>query len=282
MDTMSLKIDKPLVSSDWLNAHLDLKQLIVLDCTIPKVSLNTFVSEEKTQIKGAVYFDIKNSFSDNKSAFPNTVLSPEVFEERAQKIGIHQDTIVVCYDALGTYSSPRVWWMFQLMGFKNVVVLDGGLPAWKASGFPIESMRVNKLQRGNFKAIYQPRKLKYTADVFESIDNKEVLIVDARSNGRYNGTAPEPRKDLKSGHIPSSVNLPFIDIQNNGKMKTETELITIFNSFKNKKEIIFTCGSGITAAILALGAAIVKLDNVAVYDGSWTEWASTKHLPVSL
>ena len=279
---MSLKIDKPLVSLDWLNAHLDLEQLIILDCTIPKVSLNTLVSEEKTQIKGAVYFDIKNNFSDNKSAFPNTILSPEVFEEKAQKIGIQQDAIVVCYDALGTYSSPRVWWMFQLMGFKNVVVLDGGLPAWKASGFPIESMRVNKLQRGNFKVIYQPRKLKYAADVFESIDNKEVLIVDARSNSRFNGTKPEPRKDLKSGHIPSSVNLPFIDIQNNGKMKTETELITIFNTFKNKKEIIFTCGSGITAAILALGAAIVELDNVAVYDGSWTEWASTKHLPISL
>ena len=279
---MSLKIDKPLVSVDWLNAHLDLEQLIILDCTIPKVSLNTLISEEKKQIKGAVYFDIKNSFSDNKSAFPNTILSPEVFEEKAQKIGIQQDAIVVCYDAVGTYSSPRAWWMFQLMGFKNVVVLDGGLPAWKASGFPIESMRVNKLQRGNFKAIYQPRKLKYTADVFESIDNKEVLIADARPNGRYNGTTLEPRKDLKSGHIPSSINLPFIDIQNNGKMKTETELITIFNSFKNKKEIIFTCGSGVTAAILALGAAIVKLDNVAVYDGSWTEWASTKHLPISL
>ena len=279
---MSLKIDKPLVSVDWLNAHLDLEQLIILDCTIPKVSLNTLISEEKKQIKGAVYFDIKNSFSDNKSAFPNTILSPEVFEEKAQKIGIQQDAIVVCYDAVGTYSSPRAWWMFQLMGFKNVVVLDGGLPAWKASGFPIESMRVNKLQRGNFKIIYQPRKLKFTADVFESINNKEVLIIDARSKSRFNGTAPEPRKDVKSGHIPSSVNLPFIDIQNNGKMKTETELITIFNSFKNKKEIIFTCGSGVTAAILALGAAIVKLDNVAVYDGSWTEWASTKHLPISL
>ena len=168
------------------------------------------------------------------------------------------------------------------MGFKNVVVLDGGMPAWKASEFPIESMRVNKLQSGNFKVIYQPRKLKYSADVFESIDHKEVLIVDARSKNRFNGTASEPRKYLKSGHIPNSINLPFIDIQNNGKMKTETELITIFNSFKNKKEVIFTCGSGVTAAILALGAAIVKLDNVAVYDGSWTAWASTKYLPISL
>ena len=279
---MSLKIDKPLVSIDWLNAHLDAEQLIILDCTIPKVSLNTSISEEKTQIKGAVYFDIKNSFSDNKSAFPNTVLSPEVFEERVQKIGIQQDAIVVCYDTLGTYSSPRVWWMFQLMGFKNVVVLDGGLPAWKASGFPVEKAKVKQLKRGNFKVTYQPRKLKYTVDVFESINNKEVLIVDARSNSRFNGTKPEPRKDLKSGHIPSSVNLPFIDIQDNGKMKTETELTTIFNTFKNKKEIIFTCGSGITAAILALGAAIVELDNVAVYDSSWTEWANTKHLPISL
>jgi thiosulfate/3-mercaptopyruvate sulfurtransferase len=275
-------MNTPLVSVAWLHNNLENKNLIILDCTILKVASKTVVSEQKTQIKGAIFFDIKNRFSDKKAALINTVLAPAEFEKKAQELGIHKDSILVCYDDLGIYSAPRVWWMFQLMGFTNVAVLDGGLPEWRASNFPVETLVVYQPKKGNFKANYQPEKLKYTKDVLYAIDNKSVLIVDARSSGRFYGTAPEPREDLKSGHIPSSVSLPFGDIQQNGKMKSEEELLEIFSDFKNKKEIIFTCGSGITAAILALGAAIVKVENVAVYDGSWTAWGSTKNLPVSL
>ena len=275
-------MNTPLVSVAWLYNNLEDENLIILDCTIPKVTANKIVSEEKTQIKGAIFFDIKNNFSDKKAALPNTVLGPKEFENKAQELGIHRDSIVVCYDDLGIYSSPRVWWMFQLMGFPNVAVLDGGLPEWKANNFPVEKPMIQKLKKGNFKVDYQPEKLKHTDDVLNSIANKGVVIVDARSSGRFYGTAPEPRDDLKSGHIPNSVNLPFVDVQQNGKMKSAEELLEIFGDFKNKKEIVFTCGSGITAAILALGAAIVKVKNVAVYDGSWTAWGSTQNLPVSL
>jgi thiosulfate/3-mercaptopyruvate sulfurtransferase len=279
---MSLKMNTPLVSVAWLHNNLEDKNLIILDCTIPKVTVNTIVSEQKIQIVGAVFFDIKNSFSDQKAALPNTVLAPAKFEKKAQELGIHRDSILVCYDDLGIYSAPRVWWMFQLMGFTNVAVLDGGLPEWKASNFPIERPLVYQPKKGNFRVDYQPEKLKYTKDVLYAIDNKSVLIVDARSSGRFYGTAPEPREDLKSGHIPSSVSLPFGEIQQNGKMKSKEELSKVFSDYKNNKEIIFTCGSGITAAILALGAAISKVENVAVYDGSWTAWGSTENLPVSL
>jgi thiosulfate/3-mercaptopyruvate sulfurtransferase len=280
---MSLKMNTPLVSVAWLHNNLENKNLIILDCSIPKVTVNTIVSEQKTQIKGAVFFDIKNSFSDKKAAQPNTVLAPAEFEKKAQELGIHRDSMLVCYDDLGIYSAPRVWWMFQLMGFTNIAVLDGGLPEWKASNFPIETPVVYQPKKGNFRADYQPEKLKYTKDVLYAIANKSVLILDARSSGRFYGTAPEPREDLKSGHIPSSVSLPFGEIQQNGKMKSKDELSKIFSdNNNNNKEIIFTCGSGITAAILALGAAIVKVENVAVYDGSWTAWASTENLPVSL
>jgi thiosulfate/3-mercaptopyruvate sulfurtransferase len=280
---MSLKMNTPLVSVAWLHNNLENKNLIILDCSIPKVTVNTIVSEQKTQIKGAVFFDIKNRFSDKKAALPNTVLAPAEFEKKAQELGIHKDSILVCYDDLGIYSAPRVWWMFQLMGFTNIAVLDGGLPEWKASNFPIETPVVYQPKKGNFRADYQPEKLKYTKDVLYAIANKSVLILDARSSGRFYGTAPEPREDLKSGHIPSSVSLPFGEIQQNGKMKSKDELSKIFSdNNNNNKEIIFTCGSGITAAILALGAAIVKVENVAVYDGSWTAWASTENLPVSL
>lgn len=279
---MSLKINKPLVSVDWLYNHLNDDNIVVLDCTIPKVTSNTLIVEEKTQIKGAVFFDIKNSFSDRNAALPNTVLSPEEFEIKAQELGINKDTVLVCYDDLGIYSSPRVWWMFQLMGFKNIVVLNGGFPEWKLKGFPIEIPKLHQQKNGNFKVNYKPEKLKYTKDVLISIENKKVLIVDARSNGRFLGTAPEPRKDLKSGHIPNAISLPFEEVLLNGKMKTESDLVKVFSSLKDKNEIIFTCGSGITAAILALGAAILNIKNVAVYDGSWTEWGSTDNLPIAL
>lgn len=279
---MALKIIHPLVSVDWLKANLDAENLIVLDCTIPKVTSDAVISEEKTQIKGAVFFDLKNNFSDKKAILPNTILSPTEFEEKAQELGINKDSILVCYDDLGTYSSPRVWWMFQLMGFKNVAVLNGGLPEWKAKNYLVQQPEVQLLKKGNFKVAYQPQKLKETTDVLYSIENKNVLIVDARSKGRFYGTVPEPRKDVKSGHIPNAVNLPFEEVQQNGKMKSETELQQIFEAFSTKKALILTCGSGITAAILALGATIAKVENVAVYDGSWTAWGSTDNLPIAL
>jgi len=141
---------------------------------------------------------------------------------------------------------------------------------------------VCQLKKGDFRAHYQPQKLKYTKDVLNAIVNKSILIIDARSNGRFYGTAPEPREDLKSGHIPNSVSLPFGEIQQNGRMKSKDELSKVFCDYKKNKEIIFTCGSGITAAILALAAAILKLENIAVYDGSWTAWGSTENLPISL
>jgi thiosulfate/3-mercaptopyruvate sulfurtransferase len=275
-------MNTPLVSVAWLYNNLEDENLIILDCTIPTVAAKTIVFEPKTQIKGAVFFDIKNNFSDKKAILPNTVLGPKEFENKAQELGIHKDSILVCYDDLGIYSAPRVWWMFQLMGFTNVAVLDGGLPEWKASNFPVERPLVYQLRKGDFRADYQPQKLKYTKDVLNSIANKAVLIVDARSSGRFYGTAPEPRDDLKSGHIPNSVSLPFGEVQQNGKMKSKDELLKVFSDYKNSKEIIFTCGSGITAAILALGAAISEVENVAVYDGSWTAWGGTDSLPVSL
>jgi thiosulfate/3-mercaptopyruvate sulfurtransferase len=273
---MSLKMNKPLVSVDWLYKNSGKEKLIILDCTIRKVTSMDVISDEKTQIKDALFFDIENTFSDTQSAFPNAVLSPEAFEEKAQELGIRQDAIVICYDDLGTYASPRVWWMFQLMGFKNIAVLDGGLPAWKVAGFPVEISKKCQLKRGDFKTRYQPKKLKYTKDIVIAIDNRDVLIVDARSEERFNGEAPEPRKDLKSGHMPNAVSLPFGEVQQNGKMKSTAELKHIFNNFKKYKEIIFTCGSGITAAILNLGATMAEVEHTAVYDGSWTEWASTK------
>ncbi len=274
---------KPLVSVDWLYKNLDSQKLIILDCTIPKVTGKTEKLLKKNQIKNAIFFDIKNVFSDKKAPFPNTVLSPKEFEIKAQNLGVNNDSIVVVYDDLGIYSSPRVWWMFQLMGFTNIAVLDGGFPKWKSKNYPSEKPRNHQIKKGNFKVNYQSEKIKFTDDVLSSIHKKDVLIADARSKGRFFGKEPEPRKGVKSGHIPNSISFPYGELQENDKMKSSKKIKEIFDTFHCKKEqIIFTCGTGITASILALGADIAGIKNYAVYDGSWTEWGSTENLPIEL
>lgn len=279
---MFLEIKKPLVSVAWLQHNLENKNLIVLDCTIAKVTDKTKDKTEQKQIKNARFFDLKQVFSEKSAPFPNTVLSPEKFQEKAQELGINKNSFIVCYDNLGIYSSPRVWWMFQLMGFTNCAVLDGGFPEWISKKYPVENPHNKKYTKGNFKVNYQPKKIKYTKDVLNALENNEILIADARSKGRFYGTEPEPREELKSGHIPNSVNLPFTEVLKEGKLKSEEALKELFTDYKTKKEIIFTCGSGITASILALSAAIAGIKNTAVYDGSWTEWGSTKNLPIHL
>ena len=278
---MSLKINKPLVSVDWLHRNFGNENLIILDCTIPKVTVKSVITEQKKQIIGTVFFDIKNVFSDDKAAFPNTILSPEKFEKEAQKIGINKDSTIVVYDNFGIYSSPRVWWMFQLMGFKNIAVLNGGLPMWKARKLPTENKLNNTLPIGSFKANYQSEKIKFTDDVLLAINNKAILIADARSKGRFLALEQEPRKDVKGGHIPNSVSLPFSEIIDKGVLKPEEDLKVLFNNINPKnKFFIFSCGTGITASVLALGAELIGMKNYAVYDGSWTEWGSTKDLPI--
>ena len=200
---------------------------------------------------------------------------------KVRELGINNNSCILVYDDLGVYSSPRVWWLFQLMGFKNIAVLNGGLLEWKLKEYPLEKPKKVKYKIGDYTADYQPKKIKFTKDVLIALENEKILITDARSKGRFSATEPEPRKDVKGGHIPNSVSLPFSDIIKDGKFKNEEELKQIF-SLKNpkKKDFIFSCGTGITAAIIALGAEISGYKNYAVYDGSWTEWGTTKDLPI--
>lgn len=282
---MNTKFEKPLVSVDWLFHHLNDENLIILDCTIPKVTANKSDSDtdEKQQIKGAIFFDIKTVFSDVNALFPNTVLAPKNFQQKAKNLGVNNDSVIVCYDDLGIYSSPRVWWMFQLMGFKNIAVLDGGFPEWKSKEYPTETPRKHPFMQGDFTVDYQSEKIKYTKGVLDNIKSENNLVLDARSNGRFFATFPEPRKDLKGGHIPKSKSLPFSEIIKEGKFLSKEKLESIFSRINpQKKDIIFTCGSGITASILALGASIANINETAVYDGSWTEWGSTVDLPIEI
>lgn len=279
------KITTPLVSVEWLFNNLKAKDLIIFDATINKVG-TVESGTEKQQIKGAQFFDIKNHFSEVKSDFPNTLLEKNEFEKRVRELGVSNESIIVVYDDLGIYSSARVWWMFQVFGFSNIAVLNGGLPEWLRRGFPIEkpieeSSKTIINKKGDFIASFQANLFASTNQVLKAIDGR-FCITDARSEDRFYARIPEPRKGLKGGHIPNANSLPFTSVIEDGKMKSIQELKDIFSKVNpNNNRYIFTCGSGITACILALALHASGDVGYAIYDGSWTEWASTEGLPIN-
>jgi len=270
----NITLPTPTVSIEWLVTHLNHPNLVLLDATKTKVGQKELSEEAKTKrIPRSRIFDLQNIFKDQEATLPNTMPSPEYFESEAQKIGINNDSIIVVYDHHGIYSSPRAWWIFKTMGHQNVAVLDGGFPAWKNANLPIAIQADYDGEKGNFKTDYQPNLIKSATEVLESLEQEEVTILDARSEGRFNGTAPEPRAHLKSGHIPGSQNLPSGKIIKDGKLLPKTELKEIYAALNlENKEVIFSCGSGMTACVIALGAEIAGHHSKAIFDGSWTEW----------
>ncbi|TWO32944.1 sulfurtransferase [Seonamhaeicola sediminis] len=268
---MSVILKKPLVSVTWLYQNLEAENLIVLDATI-----NKHYDAKQAQIPKARFFDIKNKFSDVSGAFPSTFPSQEQFQEEARNLGINNNSAIVVYDDKGIYSSARVWWLFKAFGFQNIAVLDGGFPAWLSSGFPTAFMTKYEGDKGDFEANLQPRFMTFFEDVKNASKNKTHTIVDARSSERFLCKVPEPRAGLRRGTIPNSINLPFTNLLINGVFKSEAEVKEIFSKTiaSTLDPVIFSCGSGITACVLALGATMSGYKNIAVYDGSWTEWGS--------
>lgn len=268
-----ITIDKPLVSVDWLYKNLNAKNLIILDATIQKATDTSNGTVSPEQIPNSRYFDLKHKFSDISAAFPNTIPSSTQFEIEAQQLGVNQDSAIVIYDEKGIYSSPRAWWLFKTMGFNNVAVLDGGLPEWNSKEYPTEKLTSQSFPRGNFKTNYDQHMMCFFENMKTIVEGNQSFILDARSKERFHGITKEPRKGLRSGHIPDSINLPYTQLLDGNTLKPQSELKLLFNNFESR-HMVFTCGSGITACILALAADVCDYKNKSVYDGSWTEWGT--------
>ncbi len=266
---------EPLVSAKWLNNHLNDDNLLIFDASMNRVTSNENETEN-FQIPSTQYFDIKHVFSDTSAPFPSTVPSEEQFTKEAQKLGINKNSIIVVYDDKGIYSSARVWYLFKSFGFKNVAVLDGGLPQWKNENYPLETKKENSKLKGNFIAKYRSEKFKFFEDIQASANNEKHLIIDARSENRFKCLVTEPRKGLRSGTIPNSVNIPYTKLLENGCVfKSKEGIAQEFEGVNvSNKHLVFSCGSGITACVLALGAEIIGKTNTSVYDGSWTEYGT--------
>jgi thiosulfate/3-mercaptopyruvate sulfurtransferase len=263
----------PLVSTGWLAVRLDDPGVRIVDATLPLVGQpgegrDSYVAGH---IPGAVFFDI-NAIADPNTDLPHMLPTPEAFAGVAGELGLDRDATIVVYDAHGIYSAPRVWWTLRVMGYSNVFVLDGGLKKWRAEDRPVETAQT-ALSPASVAPVLAPELVVDLIRVTEALAGNKAQVVDARSAGRFRGETPEPRASLRSGHMPGALNLPFNEVVNaDGTLKSDAELKAAFAHVDLDRPIVTTCGSGVTASVLALALARLGRFDVAVYDGSWTEW----------
>ena len=265
----------PIVSVAWLKDNLDLREIVILNASIPRPSELSGEGFQQKVIPNTRFFDIKNNFSDASAPFPSTFPSLKQFTKQAQLLGINKDSVIIVYDDKGIYSSARAWWLFRTFGFHNVAVLDGGLPEWNKSDYKTEHFQPYKGKTGNFIGRLTKDRMIFFEDIQLASQDKSQIIMDARSEKRFKCLVDEPREGLRRGTIPNSINLPFEDLLDGYCLKNQIELKQIFNILANPSDkLIFSCGSGITACILALSAEISGYKNISVYDGSWTEYGT--------
>jgi thiosulfate/3-mercaptopyruvate sulfurtransferase len=281
---MSSDDPRTLVSTDWLEAHLSDPDLRVIDASwyLPDMGRDARAEYAEAHIPGARFFDI-DEISDQRSNLPHMAPPVEKFMSRMRAMGVGDGHQVVIYDGAGLFSAPRVWWTFRLMGKTDVAVLDGGFPKWRAEGRPVEDLPP-MLRERHMTAARQNMLVRDVTQVAAAAKLGDHEIIDARSPARFRGEEPEPREGLRAGHIPGSRNVHYRTLMNDdGTMKAPDELRTVFEAagVDLSKPAITTCGSGVTAAILALGLERMGKSQWSLYDGSWAEWGMYGDLRVA-
>lgn len=273
----------PLVSTAWLAERLGRDDVRILDGSwwLPAENRDPHAEYLEAHIPGAVFFDI-DAIADHTVDLPHMLPTPEVFAQAAGRLGLSRDGAIVAYDTFGVRAAARVWWTLKAMGFSNAFVLDGGLRAWRAEGRPVESGDVIPGPT-TVTPDFHPELVRSLDQVRAILDTSSAQVVDARGGARYRGEVPEPRAGLRSGHMPGASNVPFdMLLDHDGSLKPDGDIAAIFQGagIDLSRPIVTTCGSGITASVLALALARLGRDDVAVYDGSWTEWAGRADTPV--
>jgi len=279
-----LTVPHPIVSVSWLAEHLHHTALTLLDASwfMPMLQRDGKAEWREQTIPGALYFDFDKTICDQSSMLPHMMPSEKLFEQQVRALGVNQDSAIIVFDRLGIFSSPRVWWMFKSMGFNNIAVLDGGVNSWIDAGLSVVQGQENRADNiGDFIATYQENLIVSSEQVLTAIADENVQIIDARAKNRFLAEVSEPRADLRSGHMPSAKSLPFSELLEDGKMRNIKQLTALFEARATQQQgVIFSCGSGVTACVLALGATLCGYEHLAVYDGSWSEWGGDSKLPV--
>jgi len=271
------------VTTEWLAKHLGEPDLRVVDGSwhMPQAKRDPAREFHDVHLPGAVFFDI-DGIADTASGLPHMLPSPEVFARAVGALGIGDGDRIVVYDSRGVVSAARVWWTFRVFGHDAIAVVDGGLPKWRAEGRPLASGAVTPVPR-RFTPRFRPELVRDVAQVKANVTSRREQVIDARSRGRFAATEPEPRAGLRGGHIPGSFNLPYDELyQADGTLRPVAQMRDAFASagVDLQRPVVTSCGSGITASVLALALHQLGRADAAVFDGSWTEWGTRDDTPV--
>jgi thiosulfate/3-mercaptopyruvate sulfurtransferase len=274
---------KNLVSTEWLGQNLSSPDVVVVDGSwyLPTQNRDAKAEYLKAHIPGAVHFDIEE-VSDRSSPLPHMMPSPEQFARQMGEFGIGDKMTIIVYDGAGLFSAPRVWWMLRVFGATDVRILDGGMPKWQSEGRPTEAGPVRR-SPSVFTARFEPQGVADMQRVHDALRSGAAQVVDARPAERFSGAAPEIRPGIPSGHMPGALNAPSSSLLDKGRLRPSTELAQVLDKagLDRDRPVITSCGSGVSAAIISLALDELGRPAEALYDGSWTEWASTKGNPIA-